>query len=246
MDKMAKEPDVKEEDTKKKRLKEKKKKEKEMQKVAMEEGDSAICPSTAPSTTANSESNFPIKEEGEAASSKNEVEPGSLQPITKDRKDENEVHTPRKQGNSKYGAKTTHDTVSLSGSESESSKDSEFDKTCKRMLRLEKLFEMHDSQALRELEGEDGKEEEIEVADLFAKLEAKIVNVLKKQNEITNSIHDTKVKEDRQHYETRLTAKEMALALGRLERQQSEMYGMVKRIDETHSKIGIVFFQKNI
>ena len=118
------------------------------------------------------------------------------------------------------------------------------DKICKRMLRLEKLFEIHDSKALRELEGEDGKEDEIEVADLFAKLEAKIVNVLKKQNEITNSIHDTKVKEDRQHYETRLAAKEMALALGRLERQQAEMYGMVKRIDETHSKIGIVFLSK--
>ena len=113
MDKMAKEPDVKEEDTKKKRLKEKKKKEKEMQKAAMEEGDSAICHGTAPSTTANSESNFPIKEEGAAASSKNEVEPGSLQPITKDRKDENEVHIPRAQEYSKHGVKKARDAVSL-------------------------------------------------------------------------------------------------------------------------------------
>ena len=112
------------------------------------------------------------------------------------------------------------------------------------MLRLDKLFEIHDSKALRELEAEDGKEDEIEVADLFAKLEAKIVNVLKKQNEITNNARDTKVKEDRQHYETRLTAKEVELALGRLERPQAEMYGMVKKIDETHSEISIVFSLK--
>ena len=244
MDKMVKDPDVKEEDMKKKRLKEKKKKEKEMQKATVEEEDSAICAGTAASATFSRELGLFTKEEREAISSKNEVEPGNPQPAIKDKKDENEAHIPRTQEDSKSGTKKISDSVSLSGSDSESSKDSEFDKICKRMLRLEKLFEIHDSKALRELEGEDGKEDEIEVADLFAKLEAKVVNALKKQNEITNSIRDTKVKEDRQHYETGLTAKEVALALGRLERQQAEMHGMVKRIGETHSKISIVFSLK--